>query len=89
MVVTTEGNLFAGTLLCVDQVTNLMLENAVQRFIVSQDSDEESQDVPQMGTVLIRGDQVVLCGLVDEELDRQIDVTKMRGEPILSTKKNT
>ncbi|KAF1826549.1 Sm-like ribonucleo protein [Dissoconium aciculare CBS 342.82] len=89
LIITTEGNTFTGTLLCVDNVTNMALENAVQRFIVPADSEEESQDVPQMGTVMIRGDQIVICGLVDEELDRQIDVTKMRGEPILSTKKNT
>lgn len=67
----------------------MALENAVQRFLTPHDSDEASQDVPQMGTVLIRGDQVVVCGLVDEELDRSIDVTKMHGEPIKSTKKNT
>jgi len=35
---------------------------------------------------LVRGDNVVMCGLVDEELDKSIDWTKVKGQPIGSTK---
>lgn len=35
---------------------------------------------------MIRGDHVVCIGLVDEELDKSIDWTKVRGEVIRSTK---
>lgn len=74
-----------GTLLSCDQVTNLVLSNTIERIIRSQDDDEASSEV-EHGLYLIRGDNVVCVGLVDEELDKSINWTKVRGEIIGSTK---
>lgn len=35
---------------------------------------------------MVRGDNVVVVGLVDEELDKSIDWTKVRGEVVRDTK---
>jgi U6 snRNA-associated Sm-like protein LSm8 len=85
LVITVDGRTLTGTLLSCDQVTNLVLQGTTERIIRSQDDGEASSEVPH-GLYLIRGDNVVACGLVDEELDASIDWTKVRGEVIGSTK---
>lgn len=74
-----------GNLISCDNVTNLALENCTERVIRSQDDDEPSSE-EERGLFMVRGDNVVVCGLVDEELDGSIDWTKVRGEEIGSTK---
>jgi U6 snRNA-associated Sm-like protein LSm8 len=61
------------------------LENCVERIIRSVDDEEASEEEPR-GLFMVRGDNVVLCGLVDEELDGSIDWGKVRGEEIGGTK---
>lgn len=51
----------------------------------SPDDDEPSLE-EERGLFMVRGDNVVVCGLVDEELDGSIDWTKVRGSEIGSTK---
>jgi U6 snRNA-associated Sm-like protein LSm8 len=51
------------------------------------DPEGPSQENP-IGVFLVRGDNVVLCGLVNEELDSSIDWTKVHGEKIRSTKRS-
>lgn len=74
-----------GNLICCDNVTNLALENCVERIIRSAEDEEESEEEPR-GLFMVRGDNVVVCGLVDEELDGSIDWRKVRGEEIGTTK---
>ena len=74
-----------GTLISSDQVTNLVLKDTIERIIRPQDDEEPSAE-QQHGLYLVRGDNVVICGLVNEELDGSIDWTKVRGEVIGSTK---
>ncbi|SMQ46778.1 unnamed protein product [Zymoseptoria tritici ST99CH_1A5] len=81
----TDGRCLIGDLIACDAVTNLALENCVERIIRSADEDEASEEEPR-GLFMVRGDNVVLCGLVDEELDGSIDWTKVRGEEIGGTK---
>ncbi|KAJ5677021.1 uncharacterized protein N7477_002654 [Penicillium maclennaniae] len=38
------------------------------------------------GLYLIRGDNVVICGEVDEKIDGEIDWSKVKGEVIRDTK---
>lgn len=66
-------------------MTNLVLSDTWERIVRPADDPEPSQEV-QHGLYLIRGDNVALCGLVDEELDASIDWTKVRGEVIGTTK---
>lgn len=68
-----------------DQVTNLVLQDTIERIIRPADDEELSMEQSH-GVYVVRGDNVVMCGLVDEELDKSIDWTKVRGEVIASTK---
>ena len=67
-----------------DQVTNLVLSDTIERIIREQGDDEPSSEQPH-GLYLVRGDNVVVCGLVDEELDASIDWSKVRGDVIGSS----
>lgn len=66
-------------------MTNLVLKDTIERVIRPQEDEEPSAEQAH-GLYLVRGDNVVICGLVDEELDASIDWTKVRGEVIGSTK---
>lgn len=84
-ILTVDGRLLYGTLLSTDQTTNIVLAETIERVIRPADDDEPSTLV-EHGLYLIRGDNVVVCGEVDEELDAKIDWTKVRGNVVASTK---
>ncbi|KAM0702581.1 hypothetical protein Q7P35_010012 [Cladosporium inversicolor] len=75
LIITVDGRTLTGTLVSCDQVTNLVLADTVERIIREQGDDEPSTEQPH-GLYLVRGDNVVVCGLVDEELDASIDWSK-------------
>ncbi|KAF2458965.1 hypothetical protein BDY21DRAFT_370475 [Lineolata rhizophorae] len=85
LVITVDGRTLTGTLVSCDQVTNLVLSDTVERIIRPADDPEPSSETSH-GLYLVRGDNVVVCGLVDEELDKSIDWTRVRGDVICSTK---
>ena len=80
-----DGRTLTGTLISCDQVTNLVLKETVERVIRPSDDPEPSSETSH-GLYMIRGDNLVVCGLVDEEMDASIDWTKVRGDVIGSTK---
>jgi U6 snRNA-associated Sm-like protein LSm8 len=82
---TTDGRTLTGTLLSCDQLTNLVLGGTIERIIRPADDPEPSSEAHH-GLYLIRGDTVVVCGLVDEELDASINWNEVRGEVIGGTK---
>ncbi|KAG8533402.1 uncharacterized protein KY384_002185 [Bacidia gigantensis] len=69
------------TLLSCDQTTNLILQHTIERVIRPQDDLEDSEEVDH-GLYIIRGENVAVCGLVNEELDVSIDWKKVRGNVI-------
>lgn len=81
LVLTGDGRTLTGILLSCDQLTNLVLQNTIERVIRPPDDPEESEEVPH-GLYLIRGENVAICGLVNEELDGTIDWAKVRGSII-------
>ncbi|TKA81453.1 hypothetical protein B0A49_00296 [Cryomyces minteri] len=81
LVLTADGRTLTGTLLSCDQLTNLVLQDTVERVIRSADDPKPSIET-EHGVYLIRGDNVLLIGLVDEELDNSIDWTKVKGEVV-------
>jgi len=85
VVITVDGRTLLGTLLSTDQLTNLVLSQTVERIIRTPDDPEPSSEV-EHGLYLIRGDNVVVCGEVDETIDSQIDWSKVKGEVIRGTK---
>jgi U6 snRNA-associated Sm-like protein LSm8 len=84
-ILTTDGRTLVGNLVCCDQVTNLVLQNTIER-IIRPPEDPEPNGVEDHGTYMIRGENVVVCGLVDEDLDDRIDWAKVRGSVIGTTK---
>lgn len=50
-------------------------------MIRPHDDPEPSMEVPH-GLYLIRGENVAVCGLMDEELDASIDWVQVRGNVI-------
>ena len=81
LVLTADGRSLTGTLLSCDQLTNLVLQSTIERVIRPRDDPEDSEEVAH-GLYLIRGENVAVCGLVDEELDASIDWAKVRGHVI-------
>ena len=84
-ILTVDGRTLLGTLLSTDQLTNLVLLDTIERIIRTPDDPEPSSQI-EHGLYLIRGDNVVLCGEVDEGIDNDIDWTKVRGEVVKGTK---
>ncbi|KAJ5420890.1 Ribonucleoprotein LSM domain eukaryotic/archaea-type [Penicillium sp. CMV-2018d] len=85
LILTVDGRTLIGDLLSTDQTTNLVLANTVERIIRAPDDDEPSAEIDH-GLYLIRGDNVVVCGEIDEKMDGDIDWSKVRGEVIRDTK---
>ncbi|KAJ5097243.1 hypothetical protein N7456_007964 [Penicillium angulare] len=85
LILTVDGRTLLGILLSTDQLTNLVLTETVERIIRTPEDDEPSSQV-EHGLYLIRGDNVVLCGEVDDKIDADIDWSKVKGEVIRDTK---
>ncbi|OAX80054.1 hypothetical protein ACJ72_05619 [Emergomyces africanus] len=85
LILTVDGRTLIGTLLSTDQLTNLVLSQTVERIIRTPDDPEPSSQV-EHGLYLIRGDNVVICGEVDEEIDGGIDWARVKGHMVKGTK---
>uniref|UniRef100_A0A060T9G9 LSM2-LSM8 complex subunit LSM8 n=1 Tax=Blastobotrys adeninivorans TaxID=409370 RepID=A0A060T9G9_BLAAD len=73
-VVTTDGRMFVGILKGYDQATNIILEKAEERII----TPDEPTETIELGLYLLRGQSVAVVGLVDEEVEKDIDWSKVR-----------
>ncbi len=85
LVLTSDGRTLTGTLLSCDQLTNLVLGQTIERVIRPHDDPEPSTEVSH-GLYLIRGENVAVCGLMDEELDASIDWAQVRGNVVRGVK---
>ncbi|RQM08306.1 hypothetical protein DH86_00003802 [Scytalidium sp. 3C] len=81
LVLTSDSRTLVGTLLSCDQMTNLVLSDTHERIIRPPDDPEPSSEITH-GLYLIRGDNVAMVGLVDEQLDESINWTEVRGAVI-------
>ncbi|KAH6678264.1 hypothetical protein BGZ60DRAFT_412557 [Tricladium varicosporioides] len=81
LVITSDSRTLVGKLLSFDQQTNLVLGETMERIIRPPDDPEPSSEIPH-GLYLIRGDNVVVVGLVEEELDDSINWLEVRGAVI-------
>lgn len=64
-------------------VTNAtqVLQNTRERIIRPADDEEPTTEVSH-GLYIVRGDNVAVVGLVDEDLDESINWSEVRGEII-------
>ncbi|KAI1375663.1 Sm-like ribonucleoprotein [Hypoxylon crocopeplum] len=81
LIITADSRTLVGNLLSCDQMTNLVLGQAVERVIRTPDDPEPSTEV-LLGLYLVRGDNVCVVGLVDEPLDDTINWEEVKGSAI-------
>ncbi|EFJ48227.1 hypothetical protein VOLCADRAFT_109782 [Volvox carteri f. nagariensis] len=93
LIVLRDGRKVLGVLRSFDQFANLVIEGAVERIIVG----DQYGDIP-LGLQVIRGENVVLLGRVDEEKDAPEGLTQvspaaikeaLKGEKELNKLKST
>lgn len=84
LILTVDGRTLLGNLLSTDQMTNLVLTETIERIIRTPDDPDPSSQI-EHGLYLIRGDNVVICGEVDEKIDSDIDWAKVKGEVVRGT----
>jgi len=83
MVVLRDGRHLVGTLRSIDNFSNFVLEDTIQRIIVGG----KYGDIP-LGLYVLRGDSVVLLGEVDEESEARCPLEKVSQEEILRAKQD-
>jgi len=79
-VITADGRNIVGTLKGFDQTINIILDESHER-VYSQNAGVEQV---VLGLYLIRGDNVVVIGEIDEELDSRVDFQNVHAEPLAS-----
>ncbi|PRP73907.1 hypothetical protein PROFUN_15465 [Planoprotostelium fungivorum] len=76
-ILTNDGRNIVGTLRGFDQLVNIILEESHER-VYSSDGVERLH----LGLCIIRGDNVAVVGLLDLDLDKRIDFSTLKGEPL-------
>lgn len=77
-VITQDGRNIVGLLRGFDKNVNLVLERAKER-VYSQESGVIQNE---LGVYVIRGDNIAITGLLDEDEDANRDLSKIRAPPL-------
>lgn len=68
-----------------DNTTNIILSSTIERIFSALHSTKPSETVSH-GLYIIRGDSVAVCGLVDEDVEREIDWSEVRAAELANMK---
>ncbi|KDR20499.1 U6 snRNA-associated Sm-like protein LSm8 [Zootermopsis nevadensis] len=77
-IITSDGRNFVGTLKGFDQTINLILDESHERVY----STNQGVEQVVLGLHIIRGDNVVIVGELDENLDSRLDLSSIRADPL-------
>uniref|UniRef100_A0A0C9RSD2 U6 snRNA-associated Sm-like protein LSm1 n=1 Tax=Amblyomma americanum TaxID=6943 RepID=A0A0C9RSD2_AMBAM len=77
-----DGRTLIGYLRSIDQFANLVLHQTIERIHVGK----QHGDIPR-GIFVIRGDNVVLLGEIDEEKEKDVDLEEVSVEDILEVQR--
>ncbi|KAJ2910445.1 hypothetical protein GGI21_000870, partial [Coemansia aciculifera] len=77
-VVMNDGRLVVGILRGLDQTTNIIMQSCQERIF----SVDEPVEVVDLGLYMIRGDNIAIIGLIDEDADAALDLESLRGKPL-------
>uniref|UniRef100_A0A7R9TR73 U6 snRNA-associated Sm-like protein LSm8 n=1 Tax=Prasinoderma coloniale TaxID=156133 RepID=A0A7R9TR73_9VIRI len=77
-VITNDGRNIVGVLKGFDQTTNLILDDSHERVY----SSAEGVVQHVLGVYLIRGDTIAIVGELDEDLDAQLELDKIKAAPL-------
>ena len=75
-IITCDGRNIVGTLKGFDQVTNVVLEDCHER--VYSETAGVQQEV--LGLYIILGQNVGIIGIVDEDLEKEMDLKSVKGQ---------
>ncbi|KAF5290120.1 hypothetical protein FQA39_LY14901 [Lamprigera yunnana] len=79
-IITSDGRNFIGTLKGFDQTINIILDESHERVYSTATGVEQVM----LGLHIIRGDNVAIIGLIDEELDNRLNLSNIKAEPLNS-----
>ncbi|KAI7832089.1 hypothetical protein BX661DRAFT_179783 [Kickxella alabastrina] len=81
-VIMNDGRLVVGMLRGLDQTTNIIMQGCQERIF----SEDEGVEVVDLGLYMIRGDNIAIIGLINEEADNALDLESLRGETLQPVK---
>ena len=77
-IISIEGRIFIGELNSYDQLMNIVLKNCIERiFSIDKGVREE-----KMGLYMLRGDNVAIISEIDQDLEKKIDYSKIKGNKL-------
>ncbi|XP_028166779.1 U6 snRNA-associated Sm-like protein LSm1 [Ostrinia nubilalis] len=82
MVLLRDGRTLIGYLRCVDQFANLVLHKTIERIHVGK----EYGDIPR-GIFIVRGENVVLLGEIDQDKEKNLPLTEVSVDEILDAQR--
>ncbi|KZT03746.1 LSM-domain-containing protein [Laetiporus sulphureus 93-53] len=78
LLILQDGRAIVGVMAGYDQKANVVLSDSKERVYSMEEGVEE---IP-LGLYLVKGDQIVLIGELDEALDQSIDLSTIHAEPL-------
>lgn len=77
-VITNDGKFLVGTLKGADDGTNIILDDSHERVF----SEDQGVEKHQLGLCVIRGDNVAMIGLLDRNIDLNLNLSSCKAKPI-------
>ncbi|EKM57996.1 uncharacterized protein PHACADRAFT_251944 [Phanerochaete carnosa HHB-10118-sp] len=78
LLILQDGRAIVGVMAGFDQKSNVVLSDSKERVYSTEEGVEE---IP-LGLYLVKGDQIVVIGELDEAADQAVDLSTIRAEPI-------
>ncbi|KAM5537636.1 hypothetical protein V8D89_008714 [Ganoderma adspersum] len=78
LLILQDGRAIVGLMAGFDQKSNVVLSESRERVYSMEEGVEE---IP-LGLYLVKGDQIVLIGELDEATDKAVDLSTIRAEPL-------
>ncbi|KAI0069602.1 Sm-like ribonucleoprotein [Panus rudis PR-1116 ss-1] len=78
LLILQDGRAIVGMFAGYDQKSNVVLSDSKERVY---SIDEGVEEIP-LGLYLVKGDQIVLIGEIDEAVDQSVDLSSIRAEPL-------
>ena len=84
--ITSDARFFEGKLEGHDKSTNIILSNCIERIIYSKDDEGEENEEISLGVYIMRGNEIVCVGEIDDELYKSINWETLKGHALKTTK---